>query len=73
MKYTVITKIIQKGIGDYVYKCEECGKTYGSNEGILAEVVDNKIVFTGCSPFTKLTQLCNDCVEKKGITKEIIE
>ena len=51
-----------------MYICEDCGKSYNDGEGILAEIQDNKIVMTSCSPFTILTQLCNECWEK--ISKE---
>ena len=50
-----------------MYTCENCGKIYTACEGILAEIKDNKIVMESCSPFIKLTKLCNDCVEKLKI------
>ena len=53
---------------DFMYKCDECGKGFDYEYGILAEVRDNKVVFDNCTPFTSLTCLCDSCVEIKGIS-----
>lgn len=54
---------------DNIYTCENCGKKFNISNGILAEIVDNKIVMNNCSPFTKITELCDKCVEELGIKR----
>ena len=44
-------------------KCEDCGKYFGLNEGILAEIRNGEIVTDSCSPYTKLTELCQECFD----------
>lgn len=51
-------------------KCENCDNDFEYPDGIIAEIIDNKVVMTNCSPFTKLTTLCNNCVEKLKIIVE---
>ncbi len=50
-----------------MFKCENCNKEFECYDGILAEIIDNKVVMTSCTPFTKLTSLCNDCVKELNI------
>lgn len=49
--------------------CQKCEKEFDFGDGILAEVVDNKIITDTCNPFTELTELCSACVDELGISE----
>jgi hypothetical protein len=53
-----------------LFKCMNCKKRFNYDDGVVAEIVDNKIVTNSCHQYTPLTELCNVCVEKLGVETE---
>ena len=48
-------------------RCENCGKKFNFPDGIMAEIKNGCVVAESCSPSTKITELCNQCVDELNI------